>query len=572
MTHFDPASEWVRALRQVRRACEGADWSEAERLLAAMQAVDPGHALACLARARYAQARRQPEQACAELERAISRAPDLFDAWLSLGQLRAQLRQYSEALGALQKALQLRPLHLEALELLIALLQLTGDVPAVNACLHLLLDPALPQQPAYRHLPSADQQALLQRLPAWESLAIVNALAWNTLPATDLPARLARWRQRHVAGLQPLTAYGHVSKAPDRPLRVGYVSNEWSNPTLRHVFFGAFQQADLTAFEQIAYADDGSALPAELQSCFKCSRPTAGLDELAFFAQVQADQIDILVDLSGFFNARRLLSLARKPAPVQINAGFNPPFRLGLDCFDAVFSDQGLLPPDPRLEGAESVYYLDSFFCWQPPEALEEAETAQPPSLTGPPRLGAAASLNKLSDLSLRLWAQVLAALPTASLTLKNQVFRDQGVCQRLASRFARLGGDSSRLNFEDNRQRQDLISFFRECDLILETFPYGGALSVCDACWAGVPMPGLAGGFNLAESVRHSLASPDLLADSPAAYVELVVSLCRQPERLQALRQDLPRRLLASPVCRPGDQMRRMEAVYRELWERWRA
>lgn len=563
---FEPESDWLRALRQVRQSCERADWPLAERQLAAMRRADARHPLTWLAQARYEQARQSPEQACSSLERALVADPQLFDAWLSLGQLRAQLRQYSAALQALQRALSLRPLQMQALELLLALLQLTGDIPAVQACLRLLLDETLERQPAFADLTPAQQQALLQRRPAWAALEIVNAFSWEPLSRRQLNLRLHNWRARFAVGLGPLSGHGHLLPDAERPLRVGYVSNEWQNPTLRHVFFGPWQHADRSRFVAYAYADDGSeSLPEALQGCFAGLRPTVGLDDWGFYQRIQADAIDILVDLSGFFNARRLPALLRKPAPVQINAGFNPPFGLHLPCYDALLSDAGLLPPELIATEREPLLYLPAFFCWQPPQTSPPVPAARPGL-----RLGAAASANKLSDASLQLWARVLQALPEARLTLKNQVYRDAGVCQRLAARFARLGGDVSRLDFEDNRQRDDLISFFAECDLILETWPYGGALSVCDACWAGVPMPGLAGEFRLAEAVRSLLDSLDLLAADTEAYLALVVTLARDPQRRALLRRVLPQRLLASPVCDHRGQMQALEAHYRALWRSW--
>ena len=558
----------MRALRQVRSACEVADWAVAEQQLSEMRRTDARHPLTLLAQARFEQARGQREAACSALEAAIAGAPDLFDAWLSLGQLRAQLRQYMPALAALQQALRLRPLDLEALELMIALLQLTGDLPAVDACLRLLLDPDLVRQPAWLALPAEDRQALLERRPSWETMSILNGFSWGSLDREDIYQRLQAWQARYAGGRLPLSRHAHLLPDANRPLRIGYLAKEWNTPILAHLFFGPWQQMDRENFIAVAYSESPlEALPEPIRDSFSGLRQVGGWSEMHFYHQIQADAIDILVDLAGLFNARRLLSLTYKPAPIQINAGFNPPFRLGLDCFDAVFSDRWLIPPELAAGCAESVRYLDRFYAWMPPGPIPPA---QPSPRAAGLKLGCAPSLNKVSDRSLRLWVRVMEALPEARLTLKNQVFRDHGVRQRLAARFAACGGDSSRLDFEDNLARQDLISFFRECDLILETFPYSGGLSLCDAFWAGVPMPGITGHLNLAEAMRLGLNTPELMADSETAYIQMVVDLCRNPELRARMREELPRRMLASPSCDHRNHMRQMEAHYRTMWGEW--
>lgn len=557
-------------LQIVRALCERGNLPQARATLAELEQLDRRHPLTGFARAHLWLAHQQPEEAIKALEQALSADGNFFDAWLLLGQLQAQQRRYTPALLALNQAQRLHPLNVQTLRLLIGLLQLTGDIPSVTACLQLLLDPALERQPAFRQLPPASQEALLACRMQWEAIWIMNGFSWYGVPQRDLQSGLKGFGQRHLKDFRPLLAgHGHLLRDPDKPLRIGYVSSEWHGPYLQHVYFAAWQHHDSERFVQIAYLDQADVrLPDALADSFSEARPIFGFDELTFYGQVQADRIDVLVDLSGLFNARRLSSFALRPAPVQINAGSNPPFSLALDSFDAMFSDPLLTPPELAALYLEPVCYVSSFLHWQRPDS-------EPPDLSGRAgqteiRLGAGASPNKLSDQALRLWGRVLAHLPTAQLTLKNQTYRDSGVCERLRLRFAALGGDAARLKFEDNQVREDLISFFADQDLILDATPYGGALSVCDAFWAGVPMLGLAGGPRIADAVYHCLASEDLLAGSEADYLERAVRLCQDHEYRQQLGAKLRERLLTSAACDPQSYIRELEGHYRSLWQAW--
>lgn len=557
-------------LQRLQALCRQGQLAQAAQVQKSLEQLAPSHPFTSFAQAQLSLAQQDLAAACQALEQALNLDNHFFEAWLLLGQLRAQQRRYTPALQALNQALRLEPLNVQTLRLLIGLLQLTGDIPAVTACLEWLLDSELERQPAFAHLASTAQQSLLACRLQWQTLQLMNGFSWYGLSQSELQTQLNQFEQTYLSAFKPPQSnYGHLLRDPERVLRIGYVSSEWYGPYLNHVYADAWQRHNTEKFIQIAYLDQPeSQLPTQLNSHFSASRHIFGLNELAFYSQIQADQIDLLIDLSGLFNPRRLSSFAMRPAPVQINAGSNPPFTLGLSCFDAMFSDPLLTPPALASQYREPVYYLSSFLHYQPPQQEQLVKPAKQTETVL--KIGAGASPNKLSDQALKLWAQVLKHLPEAQLTLKNQTYLDQGVRERLRKRFVDCGGDASRLDFEDNLQRQDMISFFAEQDLLLDAAPYGGALTVCDAFWAGVPMVALAGGPRLGDAVYACLSSPELLAQSPDDYLQRVIQLGRQPEQRQQLSAQLQKRLLHSPACQPHQHIQELESHYSLLWQQW--
>jgi predicted O-linked N-acetylglucosamine transferase (SPINDLY family) len=139
-----------------------------------------------------------------------------------------------------------------------------------------------------------------------------------------------------------------------------------------------------------------------------------------------------------------------------------------------------------------------------------------------------------------------------------------------ISQRYLAAGGRAEQLEFEDNRQRSDLFSFLAEVDLLLDTTPYAGALSSCDALWMGVPVVSLSGGQRIADSIAATLKLEDFLARSPEHFAELVRQLASQPEVLSSWRQCLRARLRASAFCQGAQQAQSAEAAYDELWQQW--
>jgi predicted O-linked N-acetylglucosamine transferase (SPINDLY family) len=184
-------------------------------------------------------------------------------------------------------------------------------------------------------------------------------------------------------------------------------------------------------------------------------------------------------------------------------------------------------------------------------------------------RLGALASPNKLSEATIGLWADVLQALPQAGFSLKHQAWSDPRLCDWLRARFAAKGIEARRLNFVDTRAESDYLGFLASVDLLLDSFPYGGALSSCDAAWMGVPVLGLRGGQRIAESFWASLGQPDLLANDREDFVARACALA-SPEALAPWRSSLRQRLLASALCDGRRQARECEAALRARWIDW--
>jgi predicted O-linked N-acetylglucosamine transferase (SPINDLY family) len=526
----------------------------------------------------YAAAGRMDE-AIAAYERALALTPDLAVAYNNLGTAYSRLGQVSRAIAAWEKALALadRPTGGTAAVT-------TGRDGGVAAGGAAALTVA-----ALNNLGTACLQALdadkavaahrraLALAPA-AAAAHTNLLRdLNYLP--DLPpdralAEHRAWWTQHAAGIQPLPAARPAD--PDRRLRVGFVSADFREHSVAHFLLPLFDHLDRTQFDLAAYA--AVARPDEFTAAFQKQaavwRSTLGVPDDALARTIQADGVDVLIDLSGHTADGRLRVFAYKPAPVQISylgypmttGGAAVGYRIGDDVAD---------PPGlTESHYAERLARLPGpMWCYRPPVDVPAQELA--PSRRGRPfTFGSFNDTAKLSPRTLDLWARVLAAVPESRLLLKAGALADDGVRGRVLQELSARGVPPDRVSLLARRSAlADHFAAYHDVDLALDTFPYTGTTTTCEALWMNVPVLTRAGHTHITRvgaSLLTHAGLPELVALSDDAFVRTAADLARSPEKLAALRHDLRGRLRASPVMNERDFARRFGALLRTLWKDW--
>lgn len=532
-------------------------WQAAELTLRHLELSFPQAAGTAWARGSYHAARSELSRAAAGFQLALNRNPASLQAAWGLAECETLAGNYTAAAQALEQLLRQAPYALNALERLVGLYQLCGRSQPVAALAEVLLQPRWRDHPLYRQQPEADRRRFEAWLPQLDALRMLNRFAADEAEPGQTPALLAAWRQRWVHADGRQLPPRHADRQPDRRLTVGFVSREWGSAPLELGFGGLFPRL-MADFELIAYCDQGR--PADA-SPFRRVVQTGERSDQDFAAQVRADAVDVLIDLSGFFNARRLLSLQLRPAPVQLLAGANPPFAAGLSAFDGVLGDELILPAGTLAELGEHYRVQASFFRWQAPR-----RPAPPRTSAAGLRLGVLASPNKINRFSLELWGRALACRPEASLSFRHQAWSDPLLRNWLLERFAAVGGAAERVHFVDNRLEQDYLAFLAEQHLILDSFPYGGALSSCDAIWMEVPVLSLRGGQRLGETLLTRLNAPELLAANSEDFLARLAQF--ETAELIELGRRLKPRLLASPICDLARQAADYRRDIRYFWQ----
>jgi len=320
------------------------------------------------------------------------------------------------------------------------------------------------------------------------------------------------------------------------------------------------------------------AVTARLRSRADRWCEAATLDDAKLAARIRADRIDILVDLSGHTAGHRLPVFARRPAPVQVSwIGY--PGDTGLGQIPFRITDP-VATPDPAAGEAgraalprEWIRLEPVFCCYRPPVHAPEPRARQ----RGPDDtivLGSCNNVAKITDASIRTWSRTLERHARSRLLLKDAAFASEAGRAAILSRFAACGVPGERITLLGRtRSLADHLALYDGIDIALDTVPYCGVTTTCEALWMGVPVVSLAGDTFVSRMGRTLLSAaghPEWCAGSVDGYVDRVLALARDPGGRERLRHTLRGELRASPLCDEAGHLRSLEQAMRTLWRRW--
>ena len=368
--------------------------------------------------------------------------------------------------------------------------------------------------------------------------------------------------------------YGGIKRFKHKPrhhdrIKVGYIS-----PDLRaHVagYFAAafFTHHDRDQFEVIGYAacteDDFSE---ELKRRADGWRNIKGDAPLTAAQKIFEDELDILVDLSGHTSHNCLPILAYKPAPVQIS-GVGWIGSTGLRAVDYFLVDRYTVPDKSGEKFfTEKVIRLPhSHFCYRPHADVEIGEA--PCRANGVITFGSFNNFSKVTNEQLSLWAKIMSAVDGARLLIKSTVFNTKYVLQIASERLTAAGLDLDRVTLEGGSNYDGYLRRMRDVDIMLDSYPYVGGGTTCDALYMSVPVISLAGerhGTRFGLSFLSNVGAEELCASSAEEYVDKAIELANDFDRLERYHRTLRASMEQSPLMDAAAYMSDVEAAYRRL------
>ncbi len=355
-------------------------------------------------------------------------------------------------------------------------------------------------------------------------------------------------------------------------LRVGVVSGDLRNHPVGYFLESLLAQLDSSRVELIAYPTyfQTDELTARIKLRFAAWKPLLALSDEAAARLIHADGVHVLLDLSGHTAHNRLPMFAWKPAPVQASwLGYFA--TTGVAEMDYFLADEVGVPEAQRERFTETVWYLpDTRWCFTPPD-VDLPVAPLPALVNGYLTFGCFQNMAKAGDEVLLAWGAILAALPRARLRWQCKQFGDAAVVAQCVQRLQRHGIDATRVTLLGEVSRMAYLAAHAEVDVILDTFPFTGGTTTCEALWMGVPTLSLAGEVLVARqgaSILTAVELPDWIAASEANYVEKAMSLTSDLPKLANLRAGLRAQALASPLFDAPRFARNFEAA---LWGMWR-
>ena len=528
-------------------------------------------------------------EAIESMQKFVSLRPELASAHEQLGELVALAKGFPAAEKYFRKAVELDPSMAAAWSNLgLSLIEQSGHIAEGMEC----FDKALQADP-FLTIASASRALGLMRLyKTEESLDLHNSILWmepqnarvlsarnmllNYLPGQD---RQAVFEAHKEFGTQfPADEFQVFFNPPEpeKKLRVGFVS-----PDLRHHSVAFFLKPILanldpervqTILYHCHHTEDSTS--AELRALAGKWTSLHGLDDEAAFEAIRKDAPDILIDLAGHSSMNRLPLFAKNPAPVQITyLGY--PNTTGLPSIGYRLVDK-ITDPEGEADAFATEKLLRFSNCAWAYEPPADAPEPQMTDAAAPITFGSFNNFLKVTGVTLAAWARILEKVPGSRLLIKSPYLEDSEVSTSVREKLAAAGIPTDRvelLGFFENPA--DHLAAYSRVDVALDTFPYNGTTTTCEALWMGVPVVSLAGdrhasrvGLSLLTAVGH----PDWAVENIDAYIEKAVTLAKDRPQRESLRHSLREDVSQSPLLDHAGQAARFESALRQAWREWRS
>lgn len=411
-------------------------------------------------------------------------------------------------------------------------------------------------------------------LPAQSSFLCIGDFS-TALTREEIYSRHVLWAQRFADPLANAELHPFNSEDSGRRLKVGYVSADFRRHAVGRFLEPVLHCHDRSRYEVICYnnAETGDDMTAHMRGMVEHWRDVYSVADQELAAMVCGDKVDILIDLSGHSLGNRLLTFARKPAPVQISwLGYLN--TTGMKAMDFRMTDVVADPPGAERWYRESLLRLPCPQWCYVPEAGPIAAPDWPviPRLENDPIVFACLTrFMKITEAAVELWIRILQALPDARLRIVDVPAHSRG--RELRQKFdnVRLGG---RVELIPTLLGKAYWQAFSGVDVALDTFPYTGATTTCDCLWMGVPVVTLAGSCGAARSASSLLGAlglHEMVAHTTDDYVAIAIGLGQDRNRLTALRASLRDRMKNSAICDPISFTRSFEGQLETAWAGWR-
>ncbi len=516
---------------------------------------------------------------------ALAARPDLAQALSNLGHVLTSLGRPEEALDCGQRAVALQPglaaahnnlgITLKALDSLEeaahcfrqALAIAPGMVKALSNLASVLAHLGRPDEALER-----GREALALQPDSFQ--AHDNLLfALNYHPDKSAEEVFAAYQDYERVFGQPLratwAAHGRQSRKLARRLRIGYVSPDFREHAMRRFLQPVLEHHDKQQVEVWAYAEYAApdAATARYQALVDHWVPTLGLSDEALARRIQADGIDILVDLAGHSAGNRLGVFARKPAPLSVSwLGYG--YTTGLRAIDYLLTDAVCAPADSEHLFSETPWRLQPVsLVYRPADGMGDVSPL-PAAQRGHVTFGSLTRAIRLNHRVVRAWSAILQRVPGARLVIDSKNYRDPAMRQQLQAQFAAHGIAPERLSIGFHSPPWDTL---RGIDIALDCFPHNSGTTLLEGLYMGLPYVTLAGRpgvGRLGASFLHGVGLDDWVAPSEQAYVDIAVAKAADLPSLATTRSGLRQRLRASALMDEAGFTRRLEAAYRQMWE----
>ena len=539
-----------------------------------------------LGEALYGTGRLDEAEAC--LSKLVEQAPDYVEAQSRLGRVYMDLQKFPEANKCLSTALALDPRHVASLTymgiMMIQFCQFDNALIALGNALALEPGKALVMNNLGRASKMMGRpieatgwyRQALEIAPG--DIGIISNYLFALNYCADLSPEFVAQEHFRLAPSAHSFDFNANQAPPQRKetgkLRIGYVSGDFYAHSVAYFVEPILIHHDYDNFDVVCYSlgihKDATTERIKKLPCIW--RDMVGTPPAALAQQIREDRIDILVDLAGYTADHRISAFAERPAPLQVSC-IGYPNTTGLPQIDYYLTDSVCDPPGMTDHlFCERLWRLPRIFCCYLPPMEFPAVLPSPYLGNNFVTFGSFNNFGKVTQQQIILWARILRAVPGSRLYLKSMALGDRSVKESVLTQFNAEGIDGERIDMRTvTATPLEHLHEYSRVDIALDTYPYHGTTTTCEALWMGTPVitrAGVTHASRVGVSLLQNIGCTDCIAVDADDYVIRAVALAQDPLRLAALRTRLRAMMAGSALMDVVGVTREVEAAFVAMYE----
>ncbi|VUZ29016.1 Uncharacterised protein [uncultured Comamonas sp.] len=469
--------------------------------------------------------------------------------WMLIGHVYARIANWSDALGALDTAIALDPLQWQAHRIKALALFSLGRKEEAS----ILIDKVV------KHSNESGD---------WMLRAYIHA---HTSSDPLVALQTARdWGKRFA---DPLTRNARPLKVQDcnprKKLKIGYVTADFREHSVAFFMLPVLSHHNPDNVEIHVYSNGPwDHITPQIRILVPHWLDIMEMSDEDVCKRIREDQIDILVDLSGFTHGHRLGVFARRAAPVQVTwLGYMQ--TLGMKAMDYRLVDSGIAPPNHAPHYSETLFYLNCMASYAPPTYAPLCE--EPPMLrNGYPTLISLNSSAKITNEMLCVWAQILRAREDAHLIILVKEDNADAAQAHMRPRVEAAGMPMERVSVLHQQPLNQFMEMGHIADIALDTSPISGGTTTLHTLWMGLPIVAMDAVRGVDASTARMLRGVQfggVVASDVQGYVDAALNLMNRPDDLQRLRAAAREQLRQSALMNYVARTAELEKAYRFMW-----